>query len=422
MASSLASGRLVQYITTCIVCLVFGFFRSWALTLVTLSVIPVMVILQIILQWIAGPLLAARDTQVVLAATLVERAVCAIGTVKAFNAVSQEQSAFSLVTQKLQDTAWRINRIWAVAYGLNKFISLGLLVPGFWFGAKLVRDGTVEAGHVMGVLWVCLIAAVNLQLCIPQLITLTKGKYVISGLLALIEAPNPGPSDVTIPGRPLISRSQLKRKAGSIRRIVPKRCSGDINLNQVTFSYPSRSSIPVLNKVTIYLPAFETTYIVGGSGSGKSTIAQLLLRMYDVQGGTIFLDDQDVRYLDTDWTRQQIGIVSQGVILFDMTIHDNVAMGLAGSGSKRRPQDVTRKEVVEACRTALLHRFIEDLPDGYDTRLGNGGTNLSGGQRQRLAIARAILRDPAVLILGEIQRIILKTFLLTFIQMKRHRH
>ena len=401
MASSLACGLLVQHITTCVTCLALGFLRSWALTLVILSVVPAIVVLQIISQRTAGPLLAVERAQFGLAATLVERAVSAIATVKAFNAVSHEQTAFISVTQKLQNTAWRVNRIWALSSGFNQFIAMGMFVQGFWFGAKLVRDGSIEAGHVMGVFWACLIATTNFQMCIPHLITLAKGKFAISSLIALVEAPTPAPSNGPMARRPSVARSlNNKRKRGSIRRIVPKKCGGEINLHEVTFAYPSRSSFPVLKNVTIYIPAFETTFIVGGSGSGKSTIAQLLLRMYDIQRGTISLDDQDVQYLDTKWTRQQVGAVSQGAILFDMTVHDNIAMGLAGPGSKRRPQDATREEVIEACRTALLHRFVEDLPDGYDTRLGNGGANLSGGQRQRLAIARAILRDPTVLILG----------------------
>ena len=422
MASSLASGLLIQHITTCLTCLILGFLRSWSLTLVILSVVPAIVVLQIISQRMAGPLLAVERAQFGLAATLVERSVSAIATVKAFNAVAHEQTAFLSVTQKLQNTAWRVNRIWAVTSGFNQFIALGMFVQGFWFGAKLVRDGTVEAGHVMGVFWACLIATTNFQMCVPHLITLAKGKFAISALIALVEAPTPAPTN-DLTRRPSVARSlNNKRKRGSIRRIVPKKCGGEINLHEVTFAYPSRSSFPVLRNVTIYIPAFETTFIVGGSGSGKSTIAQLLLRMYNVQRGSLSLDDQDVQYLDTKWTRQQIGAVSQGAILFDMSVHDNVAMGLAGPGSTRRPQDATREEVIEACRTALLHRFIEDLPEGYDTRLGNGGANLSGGQRQRLAIARAILRNPTVLILGESQRFILRTFLLTFMQMKRHPH
>jgi ATP-binding cassette subfamily B (MDR/TAP) protein 1 len=323
--------------------------------------------------------------------------------VKAFNAVSHEQSAFLAVTRKLQNTAWRVNRVWAVTSGFNQFIALGMFVQGFWYGAKLVRDGKVATGNVMAVFWACLIATTNFQMCIPHLITLTKGKCAISALIALVEAPSPGPDHGRIRRRPSVSLSLLtKRKPGTFRKIVPKKCAGEINLHEVTFAYPSRSSFPVLKNVTIYLPPFETTFIVGGSGSGKSTIAQLLLRMYDIQEGTISLDDQDVDFLDTNWTRQHIGAVSQSAILFDMSVHDNVAMGLAAPGSSRRPQDATRKEVIEACQTALLHRFIEGLPDGYDTRLGNGGANLSGGQRQRLAIARAILRDPTVLILGKL--------------------
>jgi ATP-binding cassette subfamily B (MDR/TAP) protein 1 len=401
MASSLASGLLVQHLTTCVTCLVLGFLRSWALTLVILSVVPVIVILQIVSQRIAGPLLAVERAQLGLAATLAERAVSAIATVKAFNAVSFEQSAFLSVTKKLQNTAWRMNRVWAVTSGLNQFIAMGMFVQGFWFGAKLVRNGEVGVGNVMAVFWACLIATTNFQMCIPHLITLTKGKFAMSALIALVDAPTPASS----PGRrPSVALSMLnKRKASTFRKIMPKKCAGEINLHQVTFAYPSRPSFPALKDVTIYIPPFETTFIVGGSGSGKSTIAQILLRMYSIQEGTISLDEQDVAYLDTNWTRQQIGAVSQSAILFDMTVHDNVAMGLAGPGSTRRPQEATREEVIEACRTALLHRFIEELPDGYDTQLGNGGMSLSGGQRQRLALARAILRNPTVLILGELQ-------------------
>lgn len=385
-----------------------------------LSVVPAIIIVQTISQRLAGPLLAVERSQFGLAATLVERAVSAVATVKAFNAVSHEHSAFLAVIRKLKNTAWRVNRIWACTSGFNQFVAYGMFVQGFWFGAKLVREGSVGPGHVTSVFWACLIATTNFQMCIPHLITLAKGKFAISSLIALVEAPTSSPNSRTLTRSRSVARSLLnKRKAGSIRKIVPTKSAGEINLHEVTFAYPSRSASPVLRNVTIYIPASEITFIVGGSGSGKSTIAQLLLRMYDVQRGTISLDDQDVEYLDTNWTRQHIGAVSQGAILFDMTVHDNVAMGLAGPGSKRTPQDATRSEVIEACRTALLHRFIEDLPDGYDTQLGNGGANLSGGQRQRLAIARAILRDPTVLILGEFPRICPRNVLFTFIQMRR---
>ena len=172
-----------------------------------------------------------------------------------------------------------------------------------------------------------------------------------------------------------------------------------MSLSDITFAYPSRPTQPVLRDVSLFFPAGETTFVVGGSGSGKSTVAQLLARLYSPESGSVFLDDQDAAYIDETWLRSHVAVVSQSCILFDGTVHDNVAMGVAGL--IRRPEEVTRVEVEKACQASLMHEFVRDLPDGYDTRLGNGGASLSGGQKQRLAIARAMLRDPTVLVLGK---------------------
>ncbi|KIJ92373.1 hypothetical protein K443DRAFT_13655 [Laccaria amethystina LaAM-08-1] len=185
----------------------------------------------------------------------------------------------------------------------------------------------------------------------------------------------------------------------SLRKITPTRSYGELALNNVTFAYPSRPTIPVLSAVSLYLPANETTFIVGSSSSRKSTIAQLLLRMYEPQVGEVSLDEQDMRFLDEEWMQEQIAGVSQGgvVILDGKSVCDNVAASVWGT------RGVPRAEVEDACRAALMHEFVRDLPDGYETVLGRGagGVGLSGGQKQRLGIARARLRNPAVLILEE---------------------
>jgi ATP-binding cassette subfamily B (MDR/TAP) protein 1 len=400
MATSLASGMLIQYLTTCIACLILAFLRSWALTLVILSVVPILMLIQGLSQGFAGPLLAHERSQTATAATLVDRAISAIATVKAFNATAHEQSAVGVVLDRLSLAARRLNTVWGITSSLAQFVMMGMFVQGFWFGAKLVKEGKIGAGDVMAVFWACLIATSNLQMCIPQFITITKGKYAMVALLTLVDshtdAPPLAPYSPTSPQSVTSRKSRIpKHRSTQLRKIVPRKCAGELALHGVTFAYPSRPTLPILKDVSLYLPARETTFIVGSSGSGKSTVAQLLLRMYAPQSGSVQLDDQDVRYLDETWMRSQVAGVQQGVVIFEGSVFDNVAVGLAGTG-----KDATREEVMDACRAALMHEFVRDLPDGYETMLGNSGAGLSGGQKQRLAIARAKLRNPTVLILG----------------------
>jgi ATP-binding cassette subfamily B (MDR/TAP) protein 1 len=394
----------VQSFITFLLCFILALVKSPVLALVTLSTIPLVVLVQIVTQIVSGPLYAIERRAFAQASTNVERATSAISTVKAHNAQSSEVERFQRLVDGASGSLVRQSLVWGVAVGTTDFLLLVTFVVGFWYGAKVVRDGSSSSADVMTTFWASLLAASYLQMVVPQLTLMTKAKMSMASLRSVIQDDQPRQTP-TSPQPPTCKSSTGDAPPTSIRRIHPTRCHGEFDFRNVSFAYPSRPQNPVLRDITLFLPPGETTFIVGSSGSGKSTIAQLLLRLYSPAGGEILLDNQTFFFLDEGFTREHIAAVQQGCILFDLTVHDNVAMGLAGAGpdgkgGKRRPKDVTREEVVEACKMAMIHDFIDGLPDGYDTKLGPGGSSLSGGQRQRLAIARARIRDPTVLILG----------------------
>ncbi|MEN9225222.1 MAG: ABC transporter ATP-binding protein [Thermostichus sp. HHBFW_bins_43] len=172
--------------------------------------------------------------------------------------------------------------------------------------------------------------------------------------------------------------------------LVKEKVRGEIVLQDVTFAYPNRQ--PIIERLQLRIPAGQTIAIVGATGSGKSTLVKLLLRLYEIRSGVITLDGVDIRQLQLRDLRRAIGWVSQDVFLFHGTVAENIAYGSPES---------TSEQIVRAAQLAEAHEFIESLPRGYDTIVGERGQKLSGGQRQRLAIARAILKDPPILILDE---------------------
>ena len=172
--------------------------------------------------------------------------------------------------------------------------------------------------------------------------------------------------------------------------IIPDHCEGDVKFEHVSFSYnPERE---ILKDISFHLEPGKCIAIVGPSGSGKSTTVNLIPRLYDVNSGSVKLDDNDVRTLDLTWLRSQIGVVSQETYLFNSTIRENLLYA---------KEDATEEEMIEACRKASIYEFIQNQPDGFETVVGSRGLKLSGGEKQRLSIARVLLKDPALLIFDE---------------------
>ena len=252
----------------------------------------------------------------------------------------------------------------------------------FYFGGILVSEGHYNAGIVINVFMSILIGSFSMAMITPEIQAVSKAQAAAGKLFSTIDR---------VPSIDSADPGGLK----------PDTVFGTITFDDVKFHYPSRTNVPVLKGLTTEFPAGQTIALVGASGSGKSTVVSLVERFYDPTAGVIKLDGRDIKSLNIKWLRQNIGLVSQEPTLFGTTVRGNVEHGLIGSKWENVSDEEKLELVKKACIAANAHDFILNLPNGYETHVGERGMLLSGGQKQRVAIARAIVSDPRILLLDE---------------------
>ena len=348
------------------------FFISTKLALIMLAVVPLIAISAVVFGAKIRKMSRKETDMLAESGTVVQETLQGISVVKAFTGEAIEKKRYgksinSLIEYAVKSGTYRGYFVSFIIFGV--FGAIGFVV---WYGATMIQDGSLN---------------------VDQLITFVIFSGFVGGTLG-------GFADMFSQLQKTIGATQRVReimamKGEDIMDSIPNvdfKINGEIEFNDVYFSYPSRKEVSVLNGITFRADKGQQVAIVGGSGGGKSTIASMIMRFYDADMGTIKIDGKPIGEYELSYLRSQIAYVPQDVILFGGTIYENILYG--------KP-NATREEVVNAAAKANALQFINSFPDKFETLVGERGIQLSGGQKQRIAIARAVIKDPSILVLDE---------------------
>jgi len=302
---------------------------------------------------------------------VVQENVSGIRVVKAFVREEYEKSKFWQAAKRLYDLNVKAESIMALNGPVMNMVVYGCIIAISWFGAQFVVSGNLTTGQLTSLFTYVMTILSSLMMLSMIFVTITQslasGQRVAQVINEDPDIDNPENADTVIP-------------------------NGSIDFNRVYFAYKGGSGEYALNNIDLHISSGESIGVIGGTGSGKSSLINLISRLYDVSKGSVLVGGKDVRTYDLETLRNNVAVVLQKNVLFSGTILDNLRWG---------DENATLEQCQEACRVACADEFISEMPDGYETRIEQGGANVSGGQKQRLCIARALLKKPKVMVLDD---------------------
>ncbi|CAF1460739.1 unnamed protein product, partial [Adineta steineri] len=366
-------GVICETLSLCVFGFLLGLFYNLDLTIIITIPFTIILIATIIQIRLSSWLKTQSDLIYCQASTLAVEVITNMRTVKQLSMENEVLRQYSNMIDQVLGLSWKPEALFTTVFALYWTmdpLTLGLL---YWRALVLVENNELDMNDVVMVSAFGMFALEALKM-VGMLARRIGASFAAAHAFFDLFDRTPTIDNGSNKGQELTN------------------FSGETDFNQVKFVYPSRPTVLVLNKLQLSIKSGQRIALVGSSGCGKSTIVQLLERFYDVTHGELLLDGVDIRKLNLQWLRSRLGVVSQEPVLFDLTVAENISYGL---------ENIPMDEIVLAATKANIHEFIQQLPQGYETKVGVKGSFLSGGEKQRIAIARVLIRRPKILLLDE---------------------
>ena len=342
------------------------------LSLIFIFAIPVLLITLVLIASNAYPLFQKMLKKYDKLNAIVQENLIAIRVVKAFVRSDYEEEKFNDIANQVRDTQMKAEKIVIWNMPIMQLVVYGCILAVAWFGGNKIVAGNMLAGQLISFISYITQILMSLMMLSMVFIFIVMSK---ASVMRIVEVLN---EEAEI----------IDPKAG----LDPEVKDGSVVFDNVSFSYAGQDGTMVLEDIDFTIESGKTIGIIGGTGSSKTSLVQLIPRLYDVTKGELLVGGINVKDYDLDTLRDSVAIVLQNNILFSGTIKDNLKWG---------NENATEKEIIRACEIAKAHDFIMSFPEGYDTHLGQGGVNVSGGQKQRISIARSLLKNPKIIILDD---------------------